>query len=404
MNSNLVRVLKLAFWLLVILVGLLLIVFPLLTSLLIRAGQMPLEYLKFLSHVETAQIYLMRILGFTWLFFLGGCFASFLNVVAWRVPRGRGINGSSMCPACNSKLKFSDNLPVIGWIRNGGQCRHCRQPISPRYLIVEVILGSIFLLVCSLEILLGGINLPLREIERLQGFEHLVFAPKWDLIQLAIYHLVLVCFLFAFSLIRSEGLRIPISIVASGVAFGLALPLIWPAMLLVSWHLDVDHLIPLARFSQDQWITLTAGFVVGTVCGAIIYWAFQRESNWLNTVSTVAQARYFPTGFAEMLLVGIFLGWQSAISICILVLIISLAVNAVSSARTRRHFNLSTRILMATLLHLFMWRASTQSGIWPSQASPIVFVVAFGAVLAGLAAAIQKSRTEFPIEVEDLGR
>ncbi len=94
-------------------------------------------------------------------FALGACVGSFLNVVVWRLPRvehkeGEGILRSfyrsyralsfpgSHCPKCDKPLKWYDNLPVVGWIKLAGKCRFCREPISPRYPIVEAITGAIF--------------------------------------------------------------------------------------------------------------------------------------------------------------------------------------------------------------------------------------------------------------------
>src|SRR6186713_2187435 len=79
------------------------------------------------------------------LFLLGACVGSFLNVVVWRLPRGESlITPPSHCPKCDRPLKWYDNLPVIGWIKLGGKCRYCRAPISPRYPIVEAITGALF--------------------------------------------------------------------------------------------------------------------------------------------------------------------------------------------------------------------------------------------------------------------
>ena len=203
MKSKIYLALRLTFWLIVVLVFFLLIVFPLALQWLINSGNMPNGTGDLLGIIGTIQTYLMRGLALLWLFFLGSCFASFLNVVAWRVPRGRGINGSSHCPNCNSKLSFFDNIPITGWLRNAGKCRTCRIPISPRYLWVEVALGCIFLLVAIVQLLLGGINLPIRQIEHFTGIEYMIFDPKWDLIQLTLFHLLLICLLFTFALILS---------------------------------------------------------------------------------------------------------------------------------------------------------------------------------------------------------
>lgn len=79
------------------------------------------------------------------LFALGSCVGSFLNVVIWRLPRGESlVTPPSHCPKCNNPLKWYDNIPVIGWLKLGGKCRFCKEPISPRYPIVEAITGAIF--------------------------------------------------------------------------------------------------------------------------------------------------------------------------------------------------------------------------------------------------------------------
>lgn len=97
------------------------------------------------------------------LFALGACVGSFLNVVVWRLPRittpaGVGIfreawlmlrglsSPPSHCPQCKTRLAWKDNIPVFGWIALGGKCRYCRLPISPRYPIVEFCTGLLFAL------------------------------------------------------------------------------------------------------------------------------------------------------------------------------------------------------------------------------------------------------------------
>src|SRR5688500_9648211 len=78
-------------------------------------------------------------------FLVGACVASFLNVVVWRLPRGESLSyPSSHCPKCNTPLAWYDNIPIVGWLKLGGKCRHCGQPISPRYPIVEAVAGLLF--------------------------------------------------------------------------------------------------------------------------------------------------------------------------------------------------------------------------------------------------------------------
>lgn len=70
---------------------------------------------------------------------------SFLNVVIWRVPRGESvISPRSACPGCKSPIAIRDNLPVLSWLLLRGRCRHCAQPISKRYPLVEFGTAALF--------------------------------------------------------------------------------------------------------------------------------------------------------------------------------------------------------------------------------------------------------------------
>ncbi len=39
-----------------------------------------------------------------------------------------------------------DNIPVLSWLILGGRCRHCGTRITPRYAVVELTCGLLFLL------------------------------------------------------------------------------------------------------------------------------------------------------------------------------------------------------------------------------------------------------------------
>jgi leader peptidase (prepilin peptidase) / N-methyltransferase len=63
---------------------------------------------------------------------------SFLNVVAWRLPRGESLVApGSHCPGCEAPVRPYDNVPVLSWLLLRGRCRDCRAPISARYPLVE---------------------------------------------------------------------------------------------------------------------------------------------------------------------------------------------------------------------------------------------------------------------------
>lgn len=81
------------------------------------------------------------------IFVLGLAFGSFLNVCIHRLPRHLSIvSPGSKCPKCNTPLKLYDNVPLFGWLLLRGRCRHCHASISPRYLVVELLVGALFLL------------------------------------------------------------------------------------------------------------------------------------------------------------------------------------------------------------------------------------------------------------------
>jgi leader peptidase (prepilin peptidase)/N-methyltransferase len=69
---------------------------------------------------------------------LGAVVGSFLNVVAYRLPRGESLaTPGSRCPSCETPIKPYDNVPVLGWLWLRGRCRNCGARISVRYPLVE---------------------------------------------------------------------------------------------------------------------------------------------------------------------------------------------------------------------------------------------------------------------------
>jgi leader peptidase (prepilin peptidase) / N-methyltransferase len=77
---------------------------------------------------------------------LGLVLGSFANVPIHRWPAGGTVTEPkrSSCPSCGTQIRAVDNIPVISWIALKGRCRECDAPISPRYLVVEVITGMLF--------------------------------------------------------------------------------------------------------------------------------------------------------------------------------------------------------------------------------------------------------------------
>ena len=83
---------------------------------------------------------------FTFVFALGCCIGSFLNVVVYRLPRGKSlVSPGSACPACETPIRCYDNIPLLSWLILRAKCRHCRAPVSARYFVIELLTGLVYL-------------------------------------------------------------------------------------------------------------------------------------------------------------------------------------------------------------------------------------------------------------------
>jgi len=80
------------------------------------------------------------------LFIIGALFGSFYTLAVYRIPKRENITHKhSYCPNCNNKLGFLDLVPIISYIALRGKCRYCKQKIRPRYLILEILTGILFI-------------------------------------------------------------------------------------------------------------------------------------------------------------------------------------------------------------------------------------------------------------------
>jgi leader peptidase (prepilin peptidase)/N-methyltransferase len=87
----------------------------------------------------------MPIVLFPTFAFFGLLVGSFLNVVAYRVPRRESlVTPGSHCPSCDMPLRPWDNIPVLSWLLLSGRCRGCKEPIAKRYPLVEATTAVLF--------------------------------------------------------------------------------------------------------------------------------------------------------------------------------------------------------------------------------------------------------------------
>jgi leader peptidase (prepilin peptidase) / N-methyltransferase len=114
----------------------------------------------------------------------GATIGSFLNVVAYRLPRSQSlVHPGSACPGCGTAIKAYDNVPVLGWLWLRGRCRSCRAPISPRYPIIEATTAALAVVVVvtkhsAADIVLGLVLVAVLVPIALIDFEHRIIPNK----------------------------------------------------------------------------------------------------------------------------------------------------------------------------------------------------------------------------------
>jgi leader peptidase (prepilin peptidase)/N-methyltransferase len=78
---------------------------------------------------------------------LGAVLGSFLNVCIVRLPADQSlVTPRSRCPRCQTPIAWYDNVPVASYLVLRGRCRHCREPISPQYPLVEATVALLWAL------------------------------------------------------------------------------------------------------------------------------------------------------------------------------------------------------------------------------------------------------------------
>jgi leader peptidase (prepilin peptidase)/N-methyltransferase len=89
---------------------------------------------------------MIDILEAIYVFAMGACVGSFLNVCIGRWPEGLSVvRPRSRCPKCGHQITARENIPIVSWILLRGRCSGCGERISIQYPIVELLVGLIWL-------------------------------------------------------------------------------------------------------------------------------------------------------------------------------------------------------------------------------------------------------------------
>lgn len=121
------------------------------------------------------------------LFITGLIIGSFLNVVIYRLPAGESIiYPASHCPNCGHRLTSLELIPIFSYIFLGGKCKNCKEDISIRYPIIELLTGIIFIInyiyISDLTILIAGLVFSSLMISlTMIDFDHQILPDKLTL-------------------------------------------------------------------------------------------------------------------------------------------------------------------------------------------------------------------------------
>lgn len=131
----------------------------------------------------TAYVYIIAIV-------CGSVFGSFINCLAWRIVHKESVwKGRSHCASCGHALGAVDLIPIFSYIFLKGRCRYCKEKVSVRYILVELLLAGVFM----------------------------SFAWKYGVSFLTLRYLILACILLGLALVDLDSYIIPDGFIIVGV-------------------------------------------------------------------------------------------------------------------------------------------------------------------------------------------
>ena len=280
--------------------------------------------------------------------YVGACLGSFLNVVAYCVPRGEAIGlRDSKCPRCENKISRIDNLPLFSFINLGARCRNCRQTIPIRYLVVELVVAAVFGSLFLYELVAGCPNVPLIKVSH-EGILWIILYPKWPAIAIYCFHTLFMSTVLVLALIEWDQQLLP-SRFAAVITIGLFCSAaiyhpIQPVPLL-------EH-VPGISLPLPLWLDQLIKLFVGGIAGAAIGGAFRVKFSTKHQSSLTM----------AFMLTGLVLGWQALLQVTLFFGIL-LTIMRCTNASARRLLARPTTILfIAIVIHHPFWK--TIADLW----------------------------------------
>ncbi len=218
--------------------------------------------------------------AYIFVFVIGACIGSFLNVVIYRVPNEQSVvYPNSACPNCKKPIALYDNIPIVSWLILRAKCRRCGEPIHWRYPAVELLTALVFVFTYFQL-----------------GFT--AFLPVG---------LAFVAVVIALIFIDSEHMILPNVITYPLFVFALLVRLLYPLFLGTSYFSDTFYW-PIAGIPGPPWLAGIAGAILGALVGGGSLWLVGEAWKRFRGVDAMG------LGDVKMMLgVGALLGWRLAI-------------------------------------------------------------------------------------------
>lgn len=274
--------------------------------------------------------------------YLAACLGSFLNVVAYCIPRGESVGlRDSKCPHCNTKISRIDNFPIFSYINLGARCRACQESISIRYLIIELVVAAIFGSLFLYELITGCANVPLMNIHH-QGVLWIILYPKWPAIAIYFFHAFLMCAVLVLSLFESDKqpLKLPFAIIV-GLGF-----FVWAAIYFPIQPIPVFEHLPGISLEFSPWIGQLLKLMVGGIVGAIVG----------RVAGTIFSASHPSILTFAFMLTGIVLGWQALAQVIVVFGIMVAIVRFFPKATNLLYCRPTTILFVAIVIHHPFWK------------------------------------------------
>jgi leader peptidase (prepilin peptidase)/N-methyltransferase len=193
---------------------------------------------------------------------IGACVGSFINVVAYRLPRAcmSIAKPRSRCPRCSAPIAWYDNLPIVSWVALRARCRACKARIPVRYPLVELLVAGLFFVT-------AWVVLPLEAMRRPFAGQNWLPWLDWAV------RCTITSALVALSLIDLDYRILPDAITKPGIAFGPLLaflaPGVQPTPVIGAWSIGGE---PLELRLGPHFVALIHG-VLGAALGWIALWS-----------------------------------------------------------------------------------------------------------------------------------